>query len=57
MEAAQEPCRDACQNCGEGRDVKLSFLAQLLFCVFETLTLEKSPCYRLPHGSELSQPI
>jgi DNA invertase Pin-like site-specific DNA recombinase len=36
---------------------KLSCLAQLLFCVFETLTLEKSPRYRLPHGSELSQPI
>jgi hypothetical protein len=43
----------ACLN----QSAKLSCLAQLLFCVFETLTLEKSPYYRLPHGSELSQPI
>jgi hypothetical protein len=40
-----------------GHQPKLSYLAQLLFCVFETLILEKSPHYRLPHGSELSQPI
>jgi hypothetical protein len=43
----------ACLN----HPAKLGRLAQLLFCVCETLTLEKSPYYRLPHGSELSQPI
>ena len=35
----------------------VSYLAQLLLRVSETMALEKSPCYRLPHGSELSQPI
>jgi len=43
----------ACLN----HPAKLSCLAQLLFCACETLTLEKSPYYRLPHGSELSQSI
>jgi hypothetical protein len=37
--------------------VMVSYLAQLLLSISERMILEKSPCYRLPHGSELSQPI
>jgi hypothetical protein len=32
---------------GSVNPAELSCLAQLLFCVFETLTLEESPCHRL----------
>ena len=40
-----------------GYQRELSCLAQLLFCVFEILTAKTSPCYLLPQGSQLSQPI
>lgn len=32
----------------QSNPAELSCLAQLLFCVFETLPREKGPCHRLP---------
>jgi hypothetical protein len=30
--------------------ITVSYIAQLLLSIFAPMTLEKSPCYRLPHG-------